>query len=323
MPQRRALLAALALAPLAAGAQGAPRRLGVLHPGPPRDGPGSPLDRFRQGLRELGLVEGREIRLEVRYDGMQPDRIPVQVAELLDHGVDLLVAGSTGAALAAQRATRTIPVVMAVSGDPVADGLVASLARPGGNITGMSIMSPELGARRLQLLGELLPRLQQVALLVDTVTSRAAAEAGEYEAAARPLGLRLVPLRVSAPADYAAAFQAARRADAQAMVLVQSVQFAIHRSDLAALALAHQMPTLSGSGDGSFTRAGGLMNYGASIAGSWHRAASFVRRILDGARPAELQQPTRFELAINLRTAQAIGLAVPQQLILLADEVVR
>jgi putative ABC transport system substrate-binding protein len=325
---RRRLLGAAAAAlalPWARAQSPAPRRIGVLHPGSPPAAPGGALDRFRQGLREQGLVEGRDVVLELRFDGMQSARISEQAADLVAAGVDLIVAGTTGAALAAQRTTRRVPVVMAVSGDPVTDGLVQSLARPGGNVTGMSIMSPALAQRRLQLMTELLPGLQRLALLLDLHSSRWEAELPEQEATARQLGLDLLPLKVHTAADLPGAFAAAAQARVQAVVLLQSVLFALERAEIARLALAQRLPAASGSGDAQFARAGGLLNYGANIGASWHASAAFVRRILDGAAPAELpiQQPTRFEFAINLRTADALGVAVPQALLLLADTVVR
>lgn len=329
MTRRRAIVAvstaALLGLPRLHAQAAAPRRIGVLYPGSPPGEPGGALDRFRQGLREQGLVEGRDLLLELRFDGLQPARLPEQANELVATGVDLIVAGTTGAALAAQRATRRIPIVMAVSGDPVNDGLVQSLARPGGNITGMSIMSPALAQRRLQLMTELLPGLQRMALLVDLQTSRWAAELPEQEAAARQLGLQLLPLKVSTAADLAGAFEAAKHARAEAVVTLQSALFAMQRAELARLALAQRLPAASGSGDAQFARAGGLLNYGVNIGASWHASAAFVRRILDGAAPAELpiQQPARFEFAINLRTAEALGVAVPPALLLLADTVVR
>jgi putative ABC transport system substrate-binding protein len=214
---------------------------------------------------------------------------------------------------------------MAVSADPVADGLVASLARPGGNLTGMSIMTPELTARRLQLLAEIVPGLSRVGLLLDTKAPRWPTELQEHEAAARSLNLHLQPLKVDGVDDFPAAFEAARRSQLQAVLMVQSPQFVVHRARLAALAMAHRLPCVSGSGDAQFARAGGLMNYGANIAVSWQRAATHVQRILQGAKPAELpiEQPSRFELTVNARTAEALGLTLPPQVLLLADEVIR
>ena len=304
-------------------AQGAVPRVGVLYPTPPTIEPGNPLDRFRQGLRDLGLVEGRHLQLELRWDSRASEQVSRQVAELVALKVDVIVAGTTASAQVARRATTSVPIVMAVSADPVFDGLVATLARPGGNVTGMSIMSPEVTPKRLQLLAEVVPGLSRVGLLLDASFVRWKAELQEHEAAARVLGLGLIPAQVEAPEDFAPAIDAARRRQAQAMVLMQSVTFSSHRTRLAALALEHRLPSISGSGDGQFARAGGLMNYGASIPTSWYQAAHYVHRILQGARPSELpvRQPERFELAINQRTASALGLVIPQHLLLLADEV--
>lgn len=312
------------LTPARARGQARVPRIGVLCPGPVWTDPGNALDRFRQGLRELGHVEGRTLVLEPRFDEHRPDRSAAQLAELLALPVDLIVAGTTGSALMARRATDRVPIVMAVSADPVADGLVASLARPGGNVTGMSIMSPELTARRVQLLAEMLPGLKRAALLLDP-RARVRQDRDDHLRAAEALGLQLLPVEAATPADFAPAFVAARRQGAEAMLLAQNVVFALQRHALAALALEHRLPALSGSGDRQFAHAGGLANYGANINTSWHRAASFVHRILNGASPAELpvEQPGRFELAINLRTAAALGITIPPHLVLLADEVIR
>lgn len=318
-------LAALAVSRVRAQPAGGPWRIGVLHPGRPPGEPGGALDRFRRALRELGLSEGRHLRLELRFDEFQMTLLQQQVAELVESRVDLIVAGTTGAAQAAQRLTRSIPIVMAVSADPVADGLVASLARPGGNVTGMSIMTPELTGRRLQLLRDTLPGLMRVGLMLDTRNPRWPVDLQEHEAAAQSLGLQLSVAKVASADDFAAAFEAARQQQVQALVLAQSTSFAMARAQLAALALAQKLPAVSGSGDAQFARAGGLMSYGANIAVSWERAAHHVQRILAGARPGDLpiERPSRFELAVNMRTAETLGLKLPPQVLLLADEVIR
>jgi putative tryptophan/tyrosine transport system substrate-binding protein len=276
-------------------------------------------------LRQLGWVDGRNIHLEWRFDEHQVSRLPQLVAELLTQNVKLIVAGHTGAALAARRATSTVPIVMAVSGDPVADGLVASLARPGGNVTGLSIMTPELTAKRLQLLTEAVPGISRVAVLVDKRNTRSPLELRANEEAAQALGLKITPVSFDSPDEFGAAFETARRSQAQAMVALQSITVAMNHSQLAALALTHRMPVVAGSSDRQFARVGGLMNFGASITSSWQAAASYVHKILQGAKPADLpvQQPTRFELSINGKTAAALGLTLPPHLLLLADEVFR
>jgi putative ABC transport system substrate-binding protein len=309
----------------ALGVAGAVPRLGVLYPGSAPAEPGGALDAFRSALRELGHAEGRSIALEVHFDDHQPARSAEQAALLVRRGVDIIVAGTGPSAVLARRATANIPIVMAVSGDPVGMGLVASLAQPGGNVTGLSIMSPEISGRRLQLLAEAVPRLSRVALLLDESTSRWPDELRETEAAAQALGLQLLPLRVRGPDDYAGAIETARRGQAQALVLMQSPQFVMQRARLAALALAARLPAVSGTGDRQFAQAGGLMTFGASITASWQRAASYVDRILKGARPSELpvEQASRFELVVNTRTAQLLGLTLPSDLLVLASEVVR
>jgi putative ABC transport system substrate-binding protein len=297
-------------------------RIGVIYPGPATE-PGAPLAAFRQGLREQGYVENASILVDVRFDGRSPEVLVAQAQELLRLGCDLLVAGHVGSTRAASSLTKTVPIVMAVSGDPVADGLVASLARPGGNVTGLSIMSPELIGRRMQLLAEIVPGLVRVGLLLDTA-ARWKAELAEAERAAAALRLALTPLPVAHATEFDAAFAAARQARLQALVLGQSPLIAYGRERLAELALAARLPAISGSGDGHFARSGGLMNFGASLVASWHRAAHYVRRILQGAKPAELpiEQPRKFELVINRKTAARLGVTVPPHLMVLADEVI-
>jgi putative ABC transport system substrate-binding protein len=297
----------LLVAPLAeAQPGGSIPRLGVLSPGFPPGEPGRGLARFRQGLRELGYVEGQTVALEVRWDENKPERWPDLAAELVRLRVDLLVAGTTAAARAAQQATSTIPIVIAVSANPVGDGLVASLARPGGNITGLSTMNPELTGKRLELLTEAVPGIARVALLLDIGNPTWHAQRHAYEAAARGLGVYLLPLEVQGSDEFAGAFQTASHGHAQALIMMLSPLFGAHRGQLAALALASRLPTMSG--DVGYAQAGGLMTYGANLPKSWHRAATYVHKILQGAKPAELpvEQPMEFELSINLKTAQAL-----------------
>lgn len=328
---RRRVLAAGFAAGLALRAGSAlaqrPPRIGVLYPGPEVGSadPDGALGQFRAGLRALGREEGRTIELLVRFEAYQPQRAAEFSAELQRAGVALILAGTGPAAALAQRAAPGLPIVFAVSADPVADGLVASLAQPGGNVTGLSIMNPELTPRRLQLLADLVPGLQRVALLLDTGFPRWRAEQQEHAAAAQRLGLQLLPLPVASPNDFEAAFATARRGRAQALVLMQCPLFNEEKDRLAALALQARLPNVSGSGDGQFARSGGLMNYGVSIPATWRRAAEYVDRILRGAKPSELpvQQPTRFEFVINRRVADTLGLTVPRHLLLLADAVLR
>lgn len=302
-------------------------RVGVLYPGPEVGSadPAGALGQLLAGLRERGLEEGRTIELLVRFEANQPARAAALSAELQRAGVALIVAGTGPTAAAAQRAAPGLPIVFAVSADPVGDGLVASLAQPGGNLSGLSIMNPELTPRRLQLLADIVPGLQRVVLLLDGGFPRWQAEQQEHEAAAQRLGLQLLPLKVDGPADFAAAFTTAVRERADAIVLMQCPLFNQEKDRLAALALQARLPSVSGSGDGQYARSGGLMNYGVSIPATWRRAAEYVDRILRGAKPAELpvQQPTRIEFVINRRSADTLGLKVPQHLLLLADAVLR
>jgi putative ABC transport system substrate-binding protein len=303
--------------PLATEAQpgGKMPHLGVFAPGTP---PQPWMEAFRQGLHTLGYVEGQTMALEVRWDAYHPERWPDLAAELVHLRVDLIVAGTTAAARAAQHATRTIPIVLAASADPVGDGLVASLARPGGNITGLSIMVPELAGKRLELLTEAVPGLARVALLLDAGTPRRHIMLHKHETAARRLGVQLLPLAVRSPEEFAGAIQAALQGQAQALIMQTSPLFSVsaHRTQLAALALASRLPTMAGTP--GYAQAGGLMDYGANQIESWHRAATYVQKILHGAHPGDLpiEQPTKFKLVLNLKTAKALGMTLPPSLLL-------
>jgi putative ABC transport system substrate-binding protein len=269
------------------------------------------------------LARSRWANDRVRRAENQPERYPDLAMDHVRLPVDIIVAGDAAAALAAQHATSTIPIVMAVSADPVRDGLVASLARPGGNITGLSIMVPEVTGKRLELLAAAVPGLSRVALLMDTGIPSQPAELHDHEAAARGLGVQLLPLEVRDPDAFAGAFQAATQGHAQALIMMQGPLFSTHRGRLAELALASRLPTMAG--EVGYAQAGGLMNYGPNLPESWHRAATYVDKILKGAKPAELpvEQPITFELVINLKTAQALGLTIPPTLFFQATEVIR
>jgi len=318
------LALSLLIVPLVAPAQPAGKlpQLGVLEPGLPPWDPGRGGARFRQGLRDLGYIEGQTITLEVRWAENHPERYPALVADLVRLPVDILVAGDTAAAVAAQHATRTMPIV-AISFDAVRDGLVTSLARPGGNLTGLSIMVPALSGKRLELLTEAVPGLARVALLLDVGPPHWHAQLHDHEAAPRGLGVQLLALEVRGPDEFAGAFQAATQGHAQALLMVQSPLFKTHMARLAELALASRLPTMSG--EVGYAQAGGLMNYGSHIPDSWYRAATYVDKILKGAKPADLpvEQPMKFELVINLKTAQELGLTIPPTLLFQADEIIR
>jgi putative ABC transport system substrate-binding protein len=326
MDRRSFLAAALALAavPRAVGAQqaGAPR-LGVLVPGNPTPGtlPLQVFDAFRQGLRDLGYVEGRTIVIESRWDEGRPERNAALAGELIRLEVDVIVAGTTAATVAAT-ATKKIPVVMAATGgDPVTLGFAASLSRPGGNITGLTLQTYELPGKRLELLKEALPGITRVALFWHRAPTPRT-EVKEYEIAARSLGLQLQAVEVRRPEDFDGAFQTAVRAGARAVIMVQSAVYAGHRAKLASVALKTRLPTMSG--ETGYAQAGGLMNYGPNIPNSWRRAAGYVDKILKGAKPADLpiEQPTKFDLVINLKTAKTLGLTLPPSLLLRADQVI-
>jgi putative tryptophan/tyrosine transport system substrate-binding protein len=315
------LLAAL----LTAHAQPAGKvpRIGVIVPGAPPGASGDELDVLRQGLRDLGYVEGQTIALEVRWGAGQRERYRALAADLVQLPVDVIVAAGGAAARAAQHATRTIPIVMMAGVDPVAQGLVASLAHPGGNITGLALMIRELSGKRLELLHEAVPGLARVALLMDAGNPSRQVLLAEHETAARGLGVQLLLLEVRGPDEFVGAFQAAAQGQAQALIMGQSPLFFNHRARLAELALASHLPTMSG--ETGYAEAGGLMYYGPDIPGSFRRVAVYVDKILKGAQPADLpvEQPTTFELAINRKTAQALGLTIPSVLFFQADKVIQ
>lgn len=310
---------------LAANAQpvGKVPRIGVIMQGVSPGESGDELDVFRQGLRDLGYVEGQTIVLEVRWGEHQRERYPALAAALVQRRVDLIVAAGDSPARAAQHATTTIPIVMLVGVDPVAQGLVASLTRPGGNITGLTILTRELSGKRLELRTEAVPGLSHVALLVDAGNPNRQAYLHAHEAAARVLGIQLLPLVVRGPDDFVGAFQTATQGQAQALLMAQGALFLTQRARLAELALASRLPTMSG--EPRYAEAGGLMHYGPDIPGSFRRVAVYVDKILKGAQPVDLtvEQPTTFELVINLKTAQALGLTIPLGLLFQADKVIQ
>jgi putative ABC transport system substrate-binding protein len=325
---RRRFLTALAgtmAAPLAAEAQQTkPPTIGVLAPGNPTPGtlPIRVFDAFRQGIRDLGYVEGRTIVLESRWDEGRPERVATLAGELVRLNVDIMVTGTTVSSTAAAKASKTIPIVMAAAGgNPVALGLAASLARPGGNVTGLTLQTHELPGKRLELLKEALGSIARVALFWHP-TLAPAAEVKEYESAARSLGFQLHAVEALRPEDFEGAFRTAVRARADAIIMIQSAVYAAHSANIATLALKTRVPTMTG--ETGFAEAGGLMNYGPNIPDSWRRAAAYVDKILKGAKPADLaiEQPTKFELVINLKTAKALGLTIPPSLLLRADQVI-
>ena len=322
---RLVLALGLLAAPLAAEAQPAGKvpRIGILPPSP-ISASVERWDAFRQGLRSLGYVEGQNIVLVFpSVEVTSSERLADAAAELVRLKVDVIVTATTVGARAAGVATKTIPIVMAVVNDPVAAGLVVSLARPGGNITGQSLISPELGGKRLQLLKEVVPGLSRIAVLSYPTNLTIATQLRELEAAARALGVQLQVLEVRDARDFERAFDAATRGGAGAVLTLDDPLPYTYRTRIAELAAKSRLPTVSGLT--GFAEAGGLMVYGPNVPDLWRRAATYVDKILKGAKPADLpvEQPTKFELVINLKTAKALGLKIPQSVLVRADEVIQ
>ncbi|HEX6438548.1 MAG TPA: ABC transporter substrate-binding protein [Candidatus Binatia bacterium] len=296
-------------------------RIGVLVAGQPPTRPS--LEGFRQGLRELGYVEGKNIHLELRWDEGNPDRWAEMASELVRLKVDVILAGHGVAALGAKQATTTIPIVIGATSDPVAAGLVRSLARPGGNITGLAFYGSELGPKRLELMKETLPKLSRIAMIWHPFGLNLDIVVKDVKATAQSLGLTLHPLEVRQRDDLESAFEAARQKQAGAVLISQGAFFGTHRAYIAERGLTHRLPTISGEAE--FAEAGGLMFYGQNIPNTWKRAASYVDKIIKGARPGDLpiEQPTKFELVINLKTAKKIGLPIPPNVLARADRVIQ
>jgi putative ABC transport system substrate-binding protein len=286
--------------------------------------PGPQIEAFRQGLRDLGYIEGKNIQVEYRYVEEKQDRVPGLVAELLQLKIEVLVIPHTGAIFAAKQATKTIPIVMVTNVDPVATGIIDSLARPGGNITGLARLTRELAGKRLELLKEVVPRTARVGVLWDADDEGSANGFKEYEAAAPALKIQLQSLQVRSPnPDFEAAFQATTKGRADALIVVRGPLVRRYAKRIAELAIKNRLPCMC-EGSDSVT-AGGLMSYSTSDTESFRRAAAYVDRILKGAKPADLpvEQPTKFEFFINLKTAKQIGLTIPPNVLARADKVVK
>jgi putative ABC transport system substrate-binding protein len=299
-----------------------PVRIGVMVPGPPPSSAG--LDALRQGLRGQGYAEGRDVLLEVRWDQGRPELWAPQAAELVRLKVRMIVAGTTVVAEAARQMTATIPIIMAAGPYAVELGLVKSLARPGGNVTGVSLLTREFAGKRLQILTEAVPGVRRVAYFWTSAPSPAvAAMNNDYEAAARSLGLELLSFDVTRePKELDAPFRRAVQAGAHAVILAQGPFWARHRTRLAELALKHRLPMMSG--ETGAAEAGALLYYGSDIPDGWRRAAYFADKILKGAKAGDLpvEQPSKFELIINLATARALGLAIPPVVLARADQII-
>jgi putative ABC transport system substrate-binding protein len=280
------------------------------------------LDGFRQGLRDLGYVEGKTFVIEYRSADGHDERFPSLATELVRAKVDLILTRGTPAALAAKSATRTIPVVMAASGDPVGSGLVASLGHPGGNVTGLSLFNVEIYAKRVELLRELVPRLTRIAGLFNMSNPVLPLQWKEVERAARSLGIQPQLLDVRRPEDLPRAFDAAAKQRAEALVVGLDGVTQGNLRLIAELAAKQRLPSIYGAKE--YVDFGGLITYGASDLHMYHRAATFVDKIFKGAKPADLavEQPTKFELVINLKTAKALGLTISPSLLLRANQVI-
>jgi putative ABC transport system substrate-binding protein len=282
------------------------------------------IEGFRQGLREHGYVEGQNIAIEYRFSEDNNDRLPALAAELVALKVQLILASGTPASFAAKHATSTIPIVMGgLAANPVDTGLVASLARPGGNITGMSMMTSQLAGKRLELLKEIVPGLSRVAVFWNPPNPTYGPVLKELEAAAQTLGLKLQRLEVRVPGDFEGAFATAIRQRAGALIAPGDPLVANRLQLIADLALKYRMPTMQDVKE--FVEAGGLLSLGPDLVDSYRRSASHVDKILKGANPAELpmEQPTKFDLAINLKTAQALGLTISPSVLTQATQVIR
>jgi ABC-type uncharacterized transport system substrate-binding protein len=319
--------AALLTAPLTAAGQQPGRvfRIGLLANVPLTDPGGGPLwGAFIQGLRELGYVEGQNITIEYRSSDGKYERLPNLAAELVRLRVDVIVVPAAQNGLAAKKITRTIPIVMASSGDPVAEGLVASLARPGANVTGLSgVVGPEIGGKRLGLLKEAVPKISRAAFLWNPANPASAAYVGEMKTAARSLKVQLHMLEVRERGEIERAFTAMAKERVDALLVLNDGMFLIHRIQIAALAAKQRLPTMFGGRE--YVDAGGLMSYAGSGRDNFRRAAAYVDKILKGAKLGDLpvEQPTKFELVINLKTAKALGLTIPPSLLARADEVLQ
>jgi putative ABC transport system substrate-binding protein len=297
-------------------------RIGFLAVGS-REGRAFMIEGFRRGLREHGYVEGQSIVIEYRFSGDRNDRLPALAAELVAMKVQLILASGTPASFAARDATSTIPIVMGgIAADPVETGLIASLRRPGGNITGMTMMSAQLSGKRLELLKRTVPGLARVAVFWNPPNPAYGPILKELETAARSLGLTLHRLEVRVPADFSSAFEAAIRQRAGALVAPGDPLVTNRPGMVADIALKHRLPTIMENKE--FVLAGGLLSLGLDLVDSYRRAATHVDKILKGANPAELpmEQPAKFDLAVNLKTARVLGLTIPASVLIQATQVI-
>jgi ABC-type uncharacterized transport system substrate-binding protein len=315
------LLAFVALSPPASMGEQATKvfHIGFLRP----DAPDFLLDAFREGLRDLGYIEGKNIVIEPRWASGHYDELPALADDLVRMNVDIIVTSATPGAIAAKRATNTIPIVIAASADPVASGVVASLARPGGNITGLTLMNDELAIKRLEILKETVPRISRVAVLWSTSNPTYARMIEKIRAAAPLIKLQLEIVKVASPEQLDQALSEVKKSHADAMFVFEDPVFRANSVRIVEFAARNRLSTVYGGSE--FVHAGGLMSYGPSHAEMFRRAAGYVDKILKGAKPGDLpiEQPKKFELVVNLKTAKALGLMIPQSILLRADEVIR
>jgi putative ABC transport system substrate-binding protein len=298
-------------------------RIGFLSPASPAGGWDIRLQAFRDGLRELGYAEGKNLQLEIRWGEGNLERLPILAADLVQMKVNVIVAATSPAVVAARQATRSIPIVMPLSSDPVGDGLVASLAHPGGNITGLSVMSPELGEKRIQLLKEIFPKLSHAMDVLwnpDYVGMRARFE--QARAAAPAVGLSVRSVEARDTHELNEALDAIIREHPDALLILVDPLTLSQRSRIVDFAAEQRLPAIYESSD--FVDVGGLISYGTNGRDQFRRAASYVDRILRGAKPGDLpiEQPTTFELVINMRAAKALGITIPQSVLIRADRVI-
>jgi putative ABC transport system substrate-binding protein len=273
-------------------------------------------------MRELGYVEGKNLVIEWRFADSKLDQLPALAAELVQLKMDIIVAGGNDAPLALQKATATIPIVMATAGDPVSTGLVKSLARPGGNTTGLSSLTSELGPKRLEMLLAMVPKASRVAVLLNPASPAISTSLERVQDAGQKLGVKILPAEARTPQEIDHAFASMRQQNAGALLVFLNPLFQQQRNQIAELAAKHRLPSITA--DRIYAEAGCLMSYGSSLADNMHRAATYVDKILKGAKPADLpvEQPTKFELIINGKTAKALGLKIPQSLLISVDKVI-
>ena len=278
---------------------------------------------FRQGLRDLGYVEGKNIVIEYRYADGKSEPLPALAAELVRLKVDVIVTSAAGPIRAAKDASKTIPIVFSATADPVEDGLVSSLAKPGGNITGLSLLVPELNGKRLELLKEAFPNVSRVAFLWYVSGFTGDRRFREAEAAAKGLGIRLQSIGVKSADDFESAFAAAKSGGSQALATTPAPLLATHRARIVDLAAKSRLPAMYVSPE--WVEAGGLMSYGPDVLDNWRRAAIFVDKILKGRKPADLpvEQPMKFEFIVNLKAAKQIGVTIPPNVLVRANKVIR